>query len=328
MQSITPELRFGDSAYTQLSENIAWRCLAQLDVAAQNIKTGHACEAIPAVFQSLLEARNRMAPDDWAEFASGIRSHELWDVFCQDPLTRRAFEKPRGYAGDAVMMDFVYGIHHHHAVWAESSGIGRDILSYILQGDAGGAVRWRREHIARAIDVVAGNGPARILAIAAGHLREAELSRALRGGLLGRFVAMDADADSLREIDAQYGRFGVETIHAPVRHLVARKCDLAGFDFVYAAGLFDYLGDQTACALTARMFEMAAPGGRVMVPNFAPAVAARGYMEAFMDWNLIYRDAHDMAKLVGGIDPALIADFEIYHDPTGAVVYLVIEKTR
>src|SRR6185369_13041245 len=78
-------------------------------------------DAIRAVFQALLDARNQMSGADWAEFASGIRSHELWDVFCQDPLTRRAFEKPRGYAGDAVMMDFVYGIHHHHAFWAVSS---------------------------------------------------------------------------------------------------------------------------------------------------------------------------------------------------------------
>jgi len=26
-----------------------------------------------------------------------------------DPLTYRAFSKPRGYAGDAVMMDHIYG---------------------------------------------------------------------------------------------------------------------------------------------------------------------------------------------------------------------------
>ena len=30
MQSTAPELRFADSAYPQLSDNTAWRCLVQL----------------------------------------------------------------------------------------------------------------------------------------------------------------------------------------------------------------------------------------------------------------------------------------------------------
>jgi extracellular factor (EF) 3-hydroxypalmitic acid methyl ester biosynthesis protein len=314
------------STYPELTGNPAWRCLAQLDSAAQSIETDR--DAIRAVFQALLDARNQMSGADWAEFAHGIRNHELWDVFCQDPLTRRAFDKPRGYAGDAVMMDLVYGVYDDHPVWARSTGIGRDILSFIRQGDAGAAVRWRREHIARCIDAVAAGRPASVLAIAAGHLREAELSRAIRTSRLQRFVALDADPYSLREIDASYGKYGVETIHASVRHLLARKCDLAGFDFVYAAGLFDYLNDKTARALTARMFEMTAPGGLVMVPNFAPAVAARPYMEAFMDWSLIYRDEQDMAKLLDGLDPASIQRTEIYADPNRAVVYLVIQKTK
>src|SRR5215471_16334510 len=92
-----------------------------------------------------------------------------------------------------------------------------------------------------------------VLAVAAGHLREAELSNALASGRLDRFVALDADAESLRDIAGHYAHLGVETVHASVRHLLARKIKLGSFDFIYAAGLYDYLSENTAQVLSARL---------------------------------------------------------------------------
>ena len=190
-------------------------------------------------------------------------------------------------------------------------------------------MRFRREHLAGLIDELAArqDRPS-ILAVASGHLREAELSHALAGGKLGRFVALDADADSLREVETAYGSMGVTAVHGSVRHILGRKVSLGTFDFVYAAGLYDYLKEDVAQALTARMFEMTNPGGQVLIPNFAPGVPDRGYMEAFMDWDLIYRDRDDMAKLVAGIDHAEIASTQIYSDASNAVVYLLVKKHR
>ena len=52
-----------------------------------------------------------MSEEDWGEFARYVReNHELRQFLYQDPLTWRALDKPRGYAGDAVMMDYIYGI--------------------------------------------------------------------------------------------------------------------------------------------------------------------------------------------------------------------------
>jgi hypothetical protein len=329
MQFTTGGPRLRDCGhYPELTRNAAWRCLANLDGSAEWLAAGHIHQAIEIAFESLNDARDELGPAEWPDFARGIRQHELWDLFCQDPLTGRAYAKPRGYAGDAVMMDYIYGIHHYHPVWEGSTGVGRAILSFIQQGPAGGGVRWRREHIAQTIDNLAVDRRPRVLAIAAGHLREAEVSRAVASGRVERFVALDADAQSVQEVQARYRRLGVEAMHASVRHILARKCDLRGFDFVYAAGLFDYLSDSTAAALTARMFEMTAPGGMVMIPNFAPAVPERAYMESFMDWHLIYRDEYDMAKLTHAFDPGAVRRYDVYSDPTGAIVYLVIEKAN
>ena len=42
------------------------------------------------------------------EVAHAIRKHPLYGLVVEDPYTRRARDKPRGYAGDAVMLDYVY----------------------------------------------------------------------------------------------------------------------------------------------------------------------------------------------------------------------------
>lgn len=167
-----------------------------------------------------------------------------------------------------------------------------------------------------------------MLAIASGHLREAEVSAALDGGKLGRFVALDADADSLREVETNYASKGAETVHAfgpPPPGAQGQSWD---FDFVYAAGLFDYLAGNVAQALTARMFAMTGPGGQMLVPNFAPQVRDRACMETFTDWHLSYRDEYHMAALAEGLDPEEIESYDVYSGPAGSVVYLVVKERK
>jgi len=311
-----------------LERRPAWRALATLDRASNSMESGQVGEALDAVVDSLCEARAMMSEDAWGELASYAREdHELRQAIYEDPLTLRALQKPRGYAGDAVMMDYAYGIHSAHVAATGASPLGRAIYRWVYNTDASAAVRYRREHIARLIDSLAARvSKPGVLAVAAGHLREAELSQALAAGRLGRMVALDADAESLREIETLYAHLGVETVHGSVRHILARKVNLGTFDLVYAAGLYDYLPANVAQALTERMFEMVRPGGDLLVANFAPEIRARLYMESFMDWKLIYRDEHEMAQLVARIDPDAMERCDVYGDPAGSVLYLRVKK--
>ena len=68
------------------------------------------------------------------------------------------------------------------------------------------AVRYRRRLLAGLIDRVAKRGSAGVLAIAAGHLREVELSSAVQSGALREFVALDQDENSLALVDRDYAR--------------------------------------------------------------------------------------------------------------------------
>jgi hypothetical protein len=312
-----------------LSDNLAWRALSKLDQGAASIELGLVNEAMNIIVESLRETRDKMSEGEWKQFAQYTREHhEIRNLVYQDPLTRRALIKPHGYAGDPVVIDYAYGIHSSLQAAAEASPIGLEIHRYILRSPAVAAVRHRREHIAELIDrraFVRSN--LTVLAIASGHLREVELSRALASGKISRFVAQDADASNLQEIERQYSHFGVETRHTSLGHILARKLALGTFDFVYSAGLYDYLADNVAQAVTARIFELVTPGGEMLIPNFTPQILERGYMEAFMDWNLIYRRPDEMFQLMTRIEPAHIKSYEIAADPTGYILYLLVRKS-
>ena len=98
------------------------------------------------------------------------------------------------------------------------------------------------------------------------------------------------------------------------------------FDFVYAAGLFDYLNAPVAAALTRRMFDMTRPGGLMLIPNFLTGRAGFGYMEAFMDWHLIYRNHADMRALADALPSGDVAGCRVFADSDDAIVFLLVSK--
>src|SRR5262249_38418269 len=52
-------------------------------------------------------------------------------VLHQDPFTYRAFSKPRGYAGDAVMMDYIYGLGDARQADEDATPIGRAVFAHM-----------------------------------------------------------------------------------------------------------------------------------------------------------------------------------------------------
>ena len=128
-------------------------------------------------------------------------------------------------------------------------------------------------------------------------------------------------------VDREYARFGVRVTPGSVRQILAGKAALAQYDFVYAAGLFDYLNASVAVALTRRMFDMVSPGGLMLIPNFLSGARDRAYMESFMDWHLIYRDEADMRALAAGLPQHEVAECQVFDDDVDTITYLLVEKS-
>ena len=296
-----------------------------LDRTYEQIRRGQVQSGMHELVLGLRVMRDIYPTAPWQQFSqSDCLLHAMRDVVHQDPFTRRSFDKPRGYPGDAGILDLIYGA---VPLPEGTTEMGTEVYAYTVQAPACESVRARRDLIAAAIDEIAGvvERP-RILSIACGHLREAAKSRALREGRVGEFVALDHDTDSLAVVERDYGELGVSTICNSVRGLVTGKVQFSKLDFVYAAGLYDYLGLPVATSVTRAMLDMLRPGGRLLVANFAPNLRDIGYMETFMAWNLIYRDEREMAAIASGLPQDQIARQRLFRDQHDNVVYLEVTR--
>jgi hypothetical protein len=300
--------------------------VALLDHVHELVSAGHVDEGMSELIPALQARRLELGDRAWGEFAHMCLRHPLRQLLHEDPFTSRAFSKPRGYAGDAPLLDFMYGQEEGWPV-PEASEVGKGIFAWTTHSSACEAVRARRGFIADHVDQLANELPhPHILSIAAGHLREALLSAAVKRRKVGRYVALDSDRDSLVEVQRSCGRFGVETVAANVRQLLTGRVDLGHFDFVYATGLFDYLPLAAAQRLTGAMFQMLRPRGQLLLVNFLPGIPDVGYMESYMDWKLIYRDRGDMIQLVDQIPQAAIRDIRIVAEENQNVIFLLLTK--
>ncbi len=299
------------------------RVLAQLDASMQGLVAGRIDEAMGRLCDCLLDERQSLAREDWDRRKLEYRRHPIGALLRQDPFTARAAAKPRGYPGDAELLDYVYAPES----WPATTELGASIARYSTNRCAPKGVRWRRDEMARIVDELAAGRPnLRIVAVACGHLREADRSEALKGGGIEAWHALDHDPCTLGSVSG-LNTGVVRPLKASVRQLLTGTAPIpaGGADLVYATGLFDYLSDRTAAALLGRLLDIAAPSGRVVVANFAPDLPDTGYMEVFMEWDLTYRNEEEMVALANRCD-GQVASLTTYRDSDFGIVFMDISR--
>ena len=289
---------------------------------------GRVFEEMDHLVGALADLRRRTSADDWNAFCRvDCVGHPVRFLVHQDPLTERAYFKPRGYAGDAVLLDMFYGEDGVKPYVDEATPLGQEIYRYTSAGMAATALRRRKEVLATMIDRVSdSNSEPHIMTIGCGHLREAGLSQALQERRIERFLAVDRDADCLRVVREKWGPYGVDTAESTVNELIAATPDLGTFNLVYAAGPYDLLPRPAAIRLTDALFEATQPGGLLLVTNFLEGIKDVGYMDAFMDWRIHHRDAAEMFSLTSGLPEEEIADRRTFAEESGGIVFLAVRR--
>jgi extracellular factor (EF) 3-hydroxypalmitic acid methyl ester biosynthesis protein len=281
---------------------------------------------IVELFAHLHGLREDLPREAWdAAIRSEFLPHPISAFVHQDPFTWRCFSKPRGYAGDAVMLDHLYG---DARLDSATSQLGRAIHC-VTTGPrpAREGVRFRRDFIAAEIDRTAAavRLPV-VLSIACGHARELEKSRAIMSGDIARFIGFDQDLESLGSIADRFpgASNGVTTAAGSVRGILSGKVTFDPADLVYASGLYDYLDQPAALRLTQKLFDFTRPGGRLIIANFLNGLPDAGFMEAYMGWNLVYRSPEDVCALAAQFGAKASAEFN--RDNEGFVGFVTITK--
>ncbi len=96
------------------------------------------------------------------------------------------------------------------------------------------------------------------------------------------------------------------------------------YDFIYSAGLFDYLNDRAGRTVIEIAYEQLAPGGLLLITNVEALNPIRNIMEHFYEWYLIYRSGVQLGALADGLPSD--AEVAVRADITSVNIFLEVRK--
>jgi extracellular factor (EF) 3-hydroxypalmitic acid methyl ester biosynthesis protein len=271
------------------------------------IEQGQITTALPMLAGKLFSAQ--IDSTAWPETRQTLLSHRLHSVLMEDPYLAHCYAKPRGYAGDAALIDLIYD----RILPESASKRAAEIFNITTAFPVSVAVRLRREY-AETLVTTAWQAGKRICVLACGHFREGD---GLIGNDLGNIVVVDQDGLSLDVVRRNHGD-AINTVEANVFSYLRSAASRGDrFDLIYTLGLTDYLDERAMRFLHKLMKACLAPGGTVLLANFLPYHIGTGWMDAVMDWQLIYRDEEELASYATeiGLSP------KTWTDPTGCIAW-------
>jgi extracellular factor (EF) 3-hydroxypalmitic acid methyl ester biosynthesis protein len=263
-------------------------------------------------FTSLFERFEKLAS---ATEPASRPSHSLYAkrllhplVLCA-PFMHRTYKKPLGYAGDYEMVRMMT-----LDAFQGNSLFSKLLNKFFLNTPPVVAHRNRIDTLVRYLESESLRFPhknkrAKIFNLGCGPA--AEIQRFLKHSNRSDqcdFTLLDFNDETvafaqrtLNQMRDQNGRrTGIDVLKKSVTQLIKNSAQFkpGSYDLVYCAGLFDYLSDNVSTMLLEIFYELAAPGGLVLVSNVDASNPSRGWMECVVDWHLIYRNAAQMHDLI------------------------------
>jgi hypothetical protein len=263
---------------------------------------------------------------------------QIGQLLMTSPFMSRALEKPLGYPGDYLLMNYIY-----RNRFAGDSLFARAVTLFGVSNRTGDAVFGRKDMIRGEIeqlltDRAGTTEPVRILAVAAGPAEEMWelLSGPFPIDVPVEVVLFEQDADALgfayRRLQAARANGRRANVSIQFRKDNVTKLiyggpdhqDLDRYDAVFSCGLFDYFGDPAWHRVARALASCVAPGGTLWIGNMVPEASARWFMELHLNWFLHYRTEGEILALARRSAPGL--DVRIQRDPTGINPFARFER--
>jgi extracellular factor (EF) 3-hydroxypalmitic acid methyl ester biosynthesis protein len=270
---------------------------------------------------------------------SAFAKRLLHPLLLSSPFLYRTFHKPLGYAGDYEMVNMIC-----RSPFEGSTLFAKIVNCWFLRQPPAQAHRNRIQFLAdcftkTSLAAARQGRPARIVSVGCGpavevqrFIAETELANQ------AQITLIDFNEETIvhtRSVlaDIQRAHNSRTTLHL-LRKSVNQILKEAGrsiprtgentYDFVYCAGLFDYLPDQICRRLATILYEWVAPGGLFVCTNVDRSNPRRLTMEYIMDWHLIYRNGTELTALQ---PPSANGDSgTITADVTGVNVHFALRK--
>jgi extracellular factor (EF) 3-hydroxypalmitic acid methyl ester biosynthesis protein len=284
-----------------------------------------------------LEEVSRLVPEALQAMHRTFAQTAIHPLILRAPFVYRTFAKPLGYAGDYQMVNQMLEDPR------EGASTYFQIINALFLNAA--VARAHRNRIDILVDTLtrlplsmAPDAPrVRVLNVGCGPA--AEIQRLIAEHPTPErlaFTLVDFSEETLdytrQKIEAACAQRGVqvaitlvqESVHNLLKRGTSERNGIGSdFDFVYCAGLFDYLSDKVCHRLLQYFTARTRSGGGLLVTNVHRANPERGVMEHLLEWHLIYRDESGMRRLAP--DSSRIE--RIWTDATGVNVFMQLHNT-
>ena len=286
-----------------------------------------------------LEAISGKIDEDLRPAHRIFAQRQLHPLILCSPFAHRACEKPLGYAGDYEIVNMIaLNPYQGETLFAKivnlwflsqwPSKAHRNRLSYLKE-------RLEKETCRAS----AGGRKARIFNFACGPAIEVQRYLAdFQFPERAELTLADFNQETLNYAAKAVGtikerlsletviRFQKKSVYQILKENQTRLGEKQEYDFVYCAGLFDYLPDITCRQLMEIFYGWLAPDGLLVVTNVVDNKPFRHMLEFVLDWYLIYRDAEQSTAII----PEPIPDDAraIKMDPTGVNLFIEVRKPR
>ncbi len=259
-------------------------------------------------------------------------------VLCS-PFAYRTYRKPLGYAGDYEMVNMILRDPHEGStlfakvlnVWLLDQPSAKAHRNRVLFLERTlGEETERRVRLGRQARILnLGCGPAKELQLFVEH---SELSNHARVRLLDfndetllhtRVILESLITRHKRSTFLEVERKSVhQLLKEAARHVKPALEEHR--DFIYCAGLFDYLNDRTCKRVMNYLYEFLAPGGLLLATNVDSSNPNRHCMSYILEWHLFYRSQKDFALIKP--DAALDSEFSVETDDTRVNIFIKVRK--
>jgi SAM-dependent methyltransferase len=253
---------------------------------------------------------------------------QVGPFFWKSAFLRRCYEKPRGYAGDYLMMEALY-----QRTPVGATPFERWMDTWGLELPSSQATRNAREALCALLLEEHRRGARRVLNVASGAAPE--LVAVVPAVTFDSVVLLDQDQGAL---DAALGAFhrarALPTTRperlrlwcGSVLALLRDKSVLEpeSLDLIYSTGLYEHLSERFARHLTQKLWSALAPGGLLVLGNAGGGHPSWPLTEAVMDWYLVHRTPEALLRLLEGLPR--VASAEVGTEPAGLVHLLRVRK--
>jgi extracellular factor (EF) 3-hydroxypalmitic acid methyl ester biosynthesis protein len=264
--------------------------------------------AVAPVLEKFEALSNTVEPDLQPAHRTYMKRQIHPLVLCS-PFLYRTFQKPLGYAGDYEMVNMMVRDPY------EGGSMFAKLVNRIFLETPPVVAHQKRivyltEHLVNEARRAAVRGrPMRVYNLGCGPAREIQEFLAQHEiSDHAQFTLLDFNEETLAHTSALLGELKAKHHRACSIQMVKRSVHqiikdmgkpITGpkYDFIYCAGLFDYLTDQVCKRLMNYFYDLLAPGGLLLSTNVNSANPSHNWMEYVLDWHLFYRSAAQFATL-------------------------------